>query len=709
MRTSTAVVVALGTAGAIVIGAWLSLIGDVDPVGPLAASVREEMCDASEAQASRALQDGASTPSSTTLVDATEPTPARTAPPRPRIRGRLIDRSTGGPIAGWPIELWISFRPRANDLARIALENVVFNLQPRNALVFAHGETLGLTSGRNQGGLVFNYLSDQHRLWTVTNAVDALRMTAEQRLGAAQPSESSAPEEEPPSQVPPPASDESEDVPSSDAGADSSQGSAPPQSEAQETGSLQSGIFNLIRFQANITLQPESGSIVTGNGAAAAGELRTVNPWITFVPSFAGTDANNRFEIKVGGTDSSPHELEELRERVNLLPAYLPVLPPTYRSLVLSRTTTDADGWFEFECPADEDQGVWLEAPIFEGRFVTPSKYEFDDRKLACAEEIVWRTDFLRGDVFRGRVIDERTREPVPQLKVHLAALLGREADVETDDEGRFASTEALPAGAIDVRFSDGEDDVVVESKPAEVAFLDKSAPAEEVLFQIAIGPTYRFTLRLDPSSPVAIGLGRAGVPGSLPEQPPAPAETAVSFEHVIVQVRLRNLVPLAHDELTDNPFAMWRTLRDETPCRVRYAMPGRAEHGGPVRLEVRTEGKDYAGHVDVASTCGVSPRVLDVLLATAAKVHGRVHDAAGEGIGDATIAIVYAGSSAGDVLDRCLTDFSGNFSFEGLEPGTVRAIEVTHPEHGRKVIDVVLSSEDEISLGDDFEIDVVL
>jgi hypothetical protein len=353
------------------------------------------------------------------------------------------------------------------------------------------------------------------------------------------------------------------------------------------------------------------------------------------------------------------------------------------------RATTDAKGWFRFDCP--EDPSVELVLLPREDEWIADARYTFDGIESPCRAPFEWRVEVASGRKVAGRVLDAKSLQPLAGITVECTGERDASESITTDGEGRFATELAFPAAHVAFALRDGDDEAPIRVAPAELTSI-ASKDGEELLLLAAIGPTWRFTFTHVDA-----------------DRNPSSNQSLVSQEQEAseVEVRLVGAEPWpgsnesARIEAGDgvNPFAEWRRIRAGRPWGaeedaaanegwLRYASMPKFPRGG-TRAEFRTTDGRYAATVVLEGGSDAQ----HVALQRTSSIHGRI--AAPEGVVDASIYRIVAaraGGGAGAAFAEVECAPNGYFGLEGLDVGTVRSLEIWRGDERVRVIDLELS-----------------
>jgi len=292
-----------------------------------------------------------------------------------------------------------------------------------------------------------------------------------------------------------------------------------------------------------------------------------------------------------------------------------------------------------------------------------PTESAVETPLRAEAEEPSFPAD-LPADRLRGRVLDRRTAQGLPDLWVRLRRR-GETSLVRTDERGYFFADRALPKGMVSARVGIDEWDPSLESSPIRLEH-DPAAAAE-----------VRHVLRVD-----------AG-PGYRLEFLPIEVRNPERWKARLVE----------RDDRGDERAWSWRSLRPGELPWLRYeGVEHEPDPRYSARIELRLEGGDRYSRAAVRRTIGVAEEPVRFVLCRLAAFGGEVIDPTGRPVVDARIALrqltgrtLPVGS---DAWQRAYTRRSGVFLFEhGVEPGRYR---VRVASAGREDVDFTLDLEEE-------------
>jgi hypothetical protein len=236
--------------------------------------------------------------------------------------------------------------------------------------------------------------------------------------------------------------------------------------------------------------------------------------------------------------------------------------------------------------------------------------------------------------VLHGILRDAATQEPLPEFLLAFEDSAGRRLEATTDEQGRFATTEPLAAGALRVT---PVDDPRRRAKPApierEIALVEGAFA--ELDLEVPCGPTYRLSI--------------------------APA---VGPDLALLEARLRL-------RTEDNPWTAFTPVRAGTPPWVRFA-PVPAEISRAELVGVRSTDGTWSGASSPATVVrGIAPGILGVTLDARAVLCGRVIDLEGAPVRDALVNLEATTPSGQGIRNRASTDKDGRYRFEFLMAGT--------------------------------------
>ncbi len=271
----------------------------------------------------------------------------------------------------------------------------------------------------------------------------------------------------------------------------------------------------------------------------------------------------------------------------------------------------------------------------------------------------------------RGYVVDKRTSEGVPQLRVELKMdELELFETVVTDDAGAFFTEGAFPAGKLSAEIWDDAPEGPIRIASASREHLKKDGaydPAWQI--EVGIGPTYRL---------LPAGGGNFERLLWFVELVESPKEGRFSAEIDVGQqgLSLRNTTP--RDDRLWKP----RMLRHGEPAWVRFP---RVEHAPDEDFQPRlvlTGGDRWFGEVGVESTVGRHPEVLGVPLKACGTVGGVIVDEAENGIPSLWVALYPRNADGGEdtalPILQTWTDENGGYGFRHVE--TTRYLFVVQP-----------------------------
>jgi len=351
------------------------------------------------------------------------------------------------------------------------------------------------------------------------------------------------------------------------------------------------------------------------------------------------------------------------------------VLQLRTRDGILASTAPDEAGTFRFELAGDER--TWLDVLAPEGwaRSLEPESLTREQR--AGTERIpVWliRT---RSSQVEGRLVDERTNEPVPECLVRVSARGGFE-ECWTRADGTFRSRGSYPACSVEVDMREPHLEIEADGRQREswtrVLALDLDHEPGRGLGDIAIpiGPTYRLALpRPEPDAPPWFFR--------IVERSDPPEVSGMLWTDVRGRLAL---------EPTERATArVWRpTHLRVTDGRTWVRFP-HAQFEPRSSMDVYLEGvtRDTIGRGAVDSTEGVHAAPVALALAANAEVLGRV--TAGDAVDPKGLSILlvpdYSGGASPSTPDWFGhgATIEGAFRLESVAVGSYTLV-VAAPHH---------------------------
>lgn len=672
MRTSTKLSIVLGGCATLVATTWIATRARVDVANDGARATVET--DASEIASVERVP--AALASETTSANEAKERVADVA----EIRGRLIDATTGAPIAGRTIELRAKTRPFASAFAALAFANA--SSVPQRFFLGGSGGAIGRAfqygglSDRSVNGLQdADVQADTDKRFALSAGAFQLLWTTERdgfepRLV---PVEVPPPQDAPLTEAVPP----QEETSASETGSAPEEASLPVQIvltdvsdrvQASETV-LTELMAERVRGQLLVDLHVAQQNVLDVARARALGEsFRMSTPDV------------NAVRLDVEGLVWTPTPVEGAVRAAMDAAARSASAAPT----LPVRTTTDANGWFRFDCPADPDVELVLIAN--DGEWLPDATYSFAGLDSPCRETIEWRVEIAAGRAVTGRVLDARTLEPLSGITLSIAGERGRHERADTDADGRFTTDGSFPLGHVAIELSDGDDPARIDATPRE-AELAVARTGDELVVLASIGPTFRFTFA---HADVEDGAGKRIV---------------VHQEHDANDVEARfvgaepwpGVAEAAGLEPSANPFADWRRVRQGSPVAsedvasssgwLRYAIAPKLPRAP--RVELRTTNANYACTIELASGSGVQ----DVVLQRTAVVRGRVTFTTTEPDTSAyRVVAARAGGGRGAAYASAPCGVDGTFELEGLDATAVRALELWKGDERVRILDLELA-----------------
>lgn len=182
------------------------------------------------------------------------------------------------------------------------------------------------------------------------------------------------------------------------------------------------------------------------------------------------------------------------------------VLQLRTRDGVLATSAPDAEGAFRFERAGDER--TWLDVLAPEGWTRRGEPDSLSREQRSGAEPIHVRLMRSESAPVEGRLVDERTDEPVPSCLVRISAR-GEYEECWTGEDGTFRSVGSYPAGSVELDLREPHVEIEVSGRQrnswTRLIALDRDHVPGRSLGDVPtpIGPTYRVTLpQLVPDAP---------------------------------------------------------------------------------------------------------------------------------------------------------------------------------------------------------------
>jgi hypothetical protein len=571
----------------------------------------------------------------------------RVLPPKPGVRGRLIDAETGAPIAHWKVCMITPKNAPSTELADILRARLQL---PPGAEVQVSADGASFVLG----------LTDQLATVRTVESPDAHRTALDKEIELAN-------------------------------NAIQHGRTLPPglsvryahESGAQVAAPIAAGASDEQQQLPN-AVQPTAMDELRGHHALADFAFRTVRIKLAVDGSSDASGGSEEVPSSVFHTIvSNAVDEQSLRVRPGEVLRHLRVAGS---GSDLAETTTDDDGRFEFPCPDSDGGSLLLDTP--EHVDVTPSHWPLGPSNSACITEITWKVTVKHTGFLRGRVLDADTKKPVAGLGVGVRATEldlhhgGARWDIVTDAQGEFATPFTLQVGRVELLFADGADQEFAVGRE-EIEF---TAPEDDsgsrIDFLVHAGPTFRFLPRLTGDE----------IQGDL-------------------ALRFVNLVPAHLAPGAPNPLAQWHAddLHKEDCVWFRGPSSVRREHDGPVYAEwTATDGLVF-GRVEIPSIAPVDPNPLPVAFTISASVHGTVsvhrtvsvpaseRSALGhtnaERNDEVEGALVRVLDARGAVLGEWTTDEMGQYLIPGLEASRAATIEARHPRLGAASAPIALQN----------------
>jgi hypothetical protein len=577
----------------------------------------------------------------------------REAPLPPAIRGRLVDASTGDPLAGWTIRLeGPAAVPAAAALQQLLARSIEANVSPHQPAELRFVVKASTPEDEFKRGVLEAALATAQQTQEGTTAASApdVRLELSRAMQAMRDAQlvPVAPTIEPPSPEP-----TAPDPVPGDAPVDLHAEAPPvPQLDATTTITLPQAELTFARAaisgvdvsapgRVDVSYRVEAGTLLAGSFRMAVAEQARGSAW-----------QGSRPVLLDGGTD--------LHIEASRITFFAPQFGGESAPTTLFECTTDADGRFELPCPDRDD--TWLSLDPQGPLEANPARHTIGSASLACSTPITWKVRLEERARAHVRVLDAATDEPVPYLTVGVHGARTEET-CTTDAEGRFTTSKRFTVGSIRATFRDGPEnaDVPCDDPRAEI-----TAAEDEIVFRVTIGPTFRFRCANDPDLASA-------------------------------RVRIRGLVAVRSVVEPDH-LGSWMTLRGDEVAFLRSNVPVEQLGSGAAFAEiVASDGLRRARIVLPHHTGRGEP--LDVTYSLGAQIHGRVLDAEGNPVGSASVDAVDA---EGVELDGTITAEDGTWRITGLDPRVVSRIVVAS---GAKLAERTMPLES----GQDHELDVEL
>lgn len=310
--------------------------------------------------------------------------------------------------------------------------------------------------------------------------------------------------------------------------------------------------------------------------------------------------------------------------------------------VLLKRETalTDGRGRFAFNVPSGP--AVWIELGSATPWILDEPKILLTQAQQDGLEEI--RLVLQRSARVAGRVVDEVTREPVPEVDVLLTTESRYTDSVPTDAGGGFVSYGGLPHEEVQAEIYERgvrlqrDSWLPFRAPEAVTSEWDPSSP-EAWVIAVPIGPTYTFDLGEEPIGELGCRLLGFAESGEVSER------------------------------------GSWQRLREGLNPWVRFTRPVRPGSDRRFAVEVGTRDRSRRATVEVESVVGVYPRVLKVELGQTAGLEVQLVDLKGEPVQARAQLVPLAGGAGDQRTVASLHRRRRGLAAEGLEPGPWRLV----------------------------------
>lgn len=238
----------------------------------------------------------------------------------------------------------------------------------------------------------------------------------------------------------------------------------------------------------------------------------------------------------------------------------------------------------------------------------------------------------------RGLLTDAATGEALPFYLLRVTDGSGRREDLFTDEQGRFASASPTPSGTIRIQ---PMDTVLHPRSLPEIVREHRVAHGEapDVEVSVPSGPTFRLAIT------------------------PADAVPPTEF-----RARLR-VADAAYGRTTLDAEPVRTALAGEAPW-IRFE-PVPEDYDRAERIELQSRDGLWVGGAPAASVRGIAPDLVAVQLEARAVLEGRVVDAAGTVVADASLTLTDETASKAKVVGMRKTDKDGRYRYEALKGGS--------------------------------------
>ncbi len=280
------------------------------------------------------------------------------------------------------------------------------------------------------------------------------------------------------------------------------------------------------------------------------------------------------------------------------------------------------------------------------------------------AQGPLYRARFAPSSIgpFRARLVDEATREPLPEYVVKVCGVEDWSEVVVTDAQGLFQTEVLFPAGPLQLMASEEERGVYAAdfSSLAQLEFVPTGAKPPLVTLGIRSGPT--FTLIVDKPSELELKQLTAYVIGA------------------------------AWVEDIDTEVEFGRSLHPGPPVWVRFVQDPKGMRDP--QLVLLGPGGRWRGLVAIDGRPGWHADPLHIAVKRMAGLRGRVVDARGEGVPRAKLELSFLDGEL-PIGHRALSNGRGNFAFETLPTGAY-SLTISHQFSGSLTTALHLTEHDE-------------
>ncbi len=369
--------------------------------------------------------------------------------------------------------------------------------------------------------------------------------------------------------------------------------------------------------------------------------------------------------------------------------------------LVVAETVTGKDGSFVLPKPERKRRSIVV---LTEDWHITPSKLRLDEDQSAGLSELVFEAERIVSAPMRGRIVDSRTGEGVPDFLVRVEgpfvkdrengkrsstapftySITGsprRDESIVTQADGRFESVGEFERGELELNLVDhsffrASGRIIISDssrKPRHLHTWEDGEMPVEAVFKVHVGPTYPLRLALPSGMDVEDFFATFLSPmrGARELHQSLVADTG-SMESFLA----RGLLELG----THDPEAPLR-IGDTIWTRFQEPVLPHLNLKGPKKeslLHIRSENGHWEGKASVDGFKGIYPEVIPIALEPRGSVEGAVRDESGNAVRTAWLQL-FSKDGGAEPLREVGAAGRGHFEFKWLAAGDYELVVPTN------------------------------